>query len=314
MSDEPAIEVIDLSHRYGTIEALRGLTLDVRQGEIFALLGPNGSGKSTFFKVLSTLMPLQQGSIRVYSHDLASEPAAVRAALGVVFQSPSLDKKLRVEENLRCHARLYGLGEDILRDRIEKELERFGLRDRRRDFAETLSGGLQRRVELAQCLLHKPRILVLDEPSTGLDPAARIDLWKFLTSARDEGVTIVFTTHLLDEAERADRLAILHRGELAALDTPTALQESIGGDTITLRCEDPESLASAIRVQFEAESAIVDGALRLESTQAADLAPRLYDAFRDQIDELSLGKPTLEDVFIARTGHQFLATGQEGEV
>ncbi len=306
----PAIRISDLRHRYGDREALRGLSLEIAEGEIFALLGPNGSGKTTLFRLLSTLLPVQgtplpSGTIEVLGHNVTDEPAAVRAALGVVFQSPSLDKKLRVEENLRCYGRLYGLGGKELRGRIDTELTRFGVLDRRRDFVETLSGGLQRRVELAQTMLHRPRVLLLDEPSTGLDPAARSDLWRALSEAQGEGVTVVVTTHLLEEAERADRIGILHQGQLAAIDTPAALQASIGGDAITLRTDKPETLAKRIRDRFDCEVSLIDGALRIESADGSALAPQLYEAFRDQIEELTIGKPTLEDVFIARTGHRF---------
>ena len=301
----PAIRISDLRYRYGDREALCGLSLEIVEGEIFALLGPNGSGKTTLFRLLSTLMPIQSGSIEVGGHNVNSEPALVRAVLGVVFQSPSLDKKLRVEENLRCYGRLYGLGGKELHQRIHAELIRFGVADRRRDFVENLSGGLQRRVELAQTMLHHPRVLLLDEPSTGLDPAARSDLWRTLGEARDEGVTVVVTTHLLEEAERADRIGILHQGELAALDTPAALQASIGGDAITLRTADADALAQAIRDRFGCEASVIDGAVRIEGSDGPTLAPQLYEAFRNPIEELTIGKPTLEDVFIARTGHRF---------
>lgn len=307
MSDTPAISIRDVRHRYGEREALRGVSFDVAPGEVFTLLGPNGSGKTTLFKLLSTLSPLQSGSIAFFGHDVAREPAVVRSLLGVVFQSPALDKKLRVEENLWCHGRLYGLSGGELRERINAGLDRFAVADRRRDVVETLSGGLQRRVELAMCLMHRPRVLLLDEPSTGLDPGARADLWRALAEARDQGVTVVATTHLLEEAERADRIAIFHRGELAALDTPQALQASVGGDSITLRTAEPEKLATAIREALQTPTTALDGAVRVEANGATgpDLAARLYSQFRDQIDELSIGKPTLEDVFIARTGARF---------
>lgn len=312
MSD-PAIQITDVRHRYGDREALRGVSFEIERGEIFTLLGPNGSGKTTLFRLLSTLMLIESGSIRFLGHDVATEPAAVRSRLGVVFQSPSLDKKLRVEENLACHGKLYGLSGRTLRDRINEGLERFDVADRRRDYVESLSGGLARRVELAKCLMHQPEVLLLDEPSTGLDPGARADLWRALGEAQSDGVTIVATTHLLEEAERADRIGILHKGELAALDTPTALQASVGGDTITLRTTEPTKLAAAITDALSITAKALDGSVRLETsdTTGPDLAMELYGRFRDQIDELSIGKPTLEDVFIARTGSRFEWTEKE---
>lgn len=302
-----AIQITDVRHRYGDLDALRGVSFDVHEGEVFALLGPNGSGKTTLFKLLSTLMPVQSGSITFLGRDVATDPAAVRAGLGVVFQSPSLDKKLRVEENLVCHGKLYGLGGSELWSRIQEGLERFDLVDRRREFVEKLSGGLQRRVELAKCLMNRPRVLILDEPSTGLDPSARADLWRALGEARDSGMTIVATTHLLEEAERADRIAILHQGKLAALDTPGALQAEVGGDTITIRTADAERLSQAIGEALNVTATALDGSVRVEANDTAggDLAAQLYSRFRDDIDELSIGKPTLEDVFVARTGQRF---------
>ncbi len=303
----PAIEIAEVRHQYGEREALRGVSMSIQQGESFALLGPNGSGKTTLFKLLSTLMPLQSGSISFLGHDVSTSPAAVRSLLGVVFQSPSLDKKLRVEENLSCHGRLYGIGGADLKKRVNEGLERFGITDRRGDYVESLSGGLQRRVELAKCLMHRPKVLLLDEPSTGLDPAARADLWRALGEAKAAGVTVVATTHLLEEAEKADRIAILDEGRLAALDTPAALQAEVGGDTITLRTAEPTQLAEAISAALDVAATPLDGTVRVEASGAggADLAARLYGEFRDRIDELSIGKPTLEDVFVARTGKRF---------
>ena len=311
MPPEIAIAVSEVRHRYGETEALRGVSLEVYAGETLALLGPNGSGKTTLFKLLSTLMRIESGSITVHGADVATQGAAVRAMLGVVFQSPSLDPKLRIEENLRCHGSMYGLRGTELASRVDEELNRFGLIARRSDLVETLSGGLRRRVELAKCLLHRPRVLVLDEPSTGLDPAARADLWRYLDEARKEGVTSIVTTHLLEEAEKADRIAILCDGQLAALNTPAALQSSVGGDTITFRTADPVGLSNKIQDRFGAAAQIIDGAVRVEQDDQNGLALRVYDELRDQIDEMTLGKPTLEDVFVARTGRGFHA-GEEG--
>ncbi len=300
-----ALSITGLSHSYGERKAINNLSFDVAVGETFALLGPNGCGKTTLFRLLSTLMPLQAGRVHCFGQDLATNPAAVRSLLGVVFQSPSLDKKLRVEENLRHNGHLYGLSGKTLQGRIDEELERFRLVERRRDIVEELSGGLQRRAELAQCMLHKPKLLILDEPSTGLDPAARNDLWQRLGEAREEGVTLLVTTHLLEEAEHCDRLAIMNEGELAALDTPTALQASVGGDRITIRTETPRAMVKTVAERFQIEASVVDDLVRIETTSADELVPQLYAALRDEITELSVGKPTLEDVFLIRTGRSF---------
>ena len=306
MSNNPAIRIADLSHRYGDHQAIRALSLQIEQGEIFALLGPNGSGKTTLFRILSTLIPQQSGDVQIMGHDLRRNAAIIRAQLGVVFQAPSVDKKLTVRENLRHHGRLYGLRGDPLQARCDEMLDRLGLSDRSSDFVEKLSGGLRRRVELAQGMLHQPSLLLLDEPSTGLDPGARSDLWQYLHQVRDaDGVTVVLTTHLLEEAERADRIGIMHRGELAALDTPNALRESVGGDAITVECHDPQLLAEAITQKLGGNAVVVDGSVRLEQPDGHQWVPRLMETFGDQIDAITLGKPTLADVFIARTGHQF---------
>jgi ABC-2 type transport system ATP-binding protein len=307
MSSDSAIVVSHVSHRYGSRVAVDDLSLEVREGEIFVFLGPNGSGKTTLFRVLSTLIPLQDGSVSILDYNVQSELVAVRSALGVVFQSPSLDKKLTVAENLHHQGRLYGLPATDLKRRVEQMLTSLGVADRANDLVETLSGGMRRRVELAKGMLHRPRLLLLDEPSTGLDPGARADLWHYLRQVReDEGVTIVLTTHLLEEAERADRIAIMHHGKLAALDTPAALQASLGGDSITIRTERPAELAEQVRAKFQCEATEVDGTVRLEQPDGHQWISRLVEAFPDDIQSVTLGKPTLEDVFIDRTGHRFL--------
>jgi len=176
---------------------------------------------------------------------------------------------------------------------------------------EKLSGGLRRRVELATGMLHRPRLLLLDEPTTGLDPGARSDLWQYLEQIRDnDGVTVVLTTHLLEEAQRADRIAILHRGRLAALDSPTALQAAVGGDAITIRTSDSSGLATEITHRFNIGATVVDSSVRLEQPDGHEWIPRLVEAFPDRIESITLGKPTLEDVFIHFTGHKFWSDEQ----
>jgi ABC-2 type transport system ATP-binding protein len=295
-----------LGHSYGSRRALSGVTFEVRPAEIFGLLGPNGGGKTTLFKILSTSFPPTEGSARVFGHDVKSEAADVRRSIGVVFQNPSLDKKLTVLENLRYHGQLYGLTGKALDERVNELMTRMMVADRSSSRVETLSGGLARRVELAKGLLHRPRLLILDEPSVGLDPGARRDLWLYLQRLRDqEGVTILLTTHLIDEADHSDRVLILNEGHIVAMGTPEALKNEIGGDVITISSKEPEKLSAAIRGKFGVEPALVAGRLRVEREQGHSFVAAVVEAFSEMIDAVSLAKPTLEDVFIARTGHRF---------
>jgi ABC-2 type transport system ATP-binding protein len=305
-SPAPAIETRGLSHAYGSRAALVDLSLMISRGELFAVLGPNGGGKTTLFRLLSTLIPLQQGSASILGHDLASEAHRIRRAIGVVFQAPSLDRKLTVAENIRIQAALYGISGRELRSRMGELLAQFGLSDRANDLTERLSGGLRRRVELAKGLIHQPDVLLLDEPSTGLDPAARSDLWRYLKSLQAErGTTIVLTTHYLDEADGADRLAILSQGRLVALGAPDELRATVGGDSLTIESPEPAALADEIRQQFGLPAQLLGEAVRLEAAGGHQWVPRLMEAFPGRITAVRLGKPTLEDVFIARTGHRF---------
>jgi ABC-2 type transport system ATP-binding protein len=310
MNSTAAISVEELAHRYGDRAALAGVSFHVEPGEIFGLLGPNGGGKTTLFRVLSTLLPVQSGAVRILGHDLTALPALIRSEIGVTFQSPSLDRKLTVAENLKHQGHLYGLSGSGLRRRMQELLSRLGLSDRSHDRVESLSGGLARRVEIAKGLLHDPRVLLLDEPSTGLDPGARLDLWRYLRELRDEGrVTILVTTHLMEEAERCERLAILDRGRLVALGSPDALRNSIGGDCLTIQSPEPQALAPLIAERFRVQPQLIAGQLRIEIDRGHEFVGPLVDAFGPQIASIALGKPTLEDVFVQRTGHRFWESG-----
>lgn len=301
-----AVEVENLRRLYGNREALAGITFAVSRGEVFGLLGPNGGGKTTLFKILSTLMPATEGKVHVFGHDLVDEPHAVRKRLGVVFQHVSLDPKLRVIENLQHHGHLYGLQGKVLRNRARVVLDRLGLADRAHDLVETLSGGLQRRAELAKALLHRPDLLLLDEPSTGLDPGARRDFDNYLAYLRErDGVTIVLTTHFVEEAERCDRVGILHQGKLVALGAPDQLKESIGGDVVVIHPHDPEGLQTKMRERFGCEPTLVDGTLRVERPRGHEFVREVVEAFPGEVKSVTFGKPTLEDVFIRLTGHRF---------
>ncbi len=304
--DIPAVEVEHLRHVYGNREALAGVTFAVPRGEIFGLLGPNGSGKTTLFKILSTLMPATSGMARLFGHDLSRESHAVRRYLGVVFQRPSLDPKLTVIENLRHHGHLYGLRGGALRDRIQTMLDRLGLVDHARDLVEALSGGLQRRTELAKGLLHRPVLLLLDEPSTGLDPSARRDFNNYLDHVRrQDGVTILLTTHVMEEAERCDRVGILHQGKLVAIGAADAMKGSIGGDVVVVHAHNPEGLQRKLRERFGCEAALVDGTLRMERPRGHEFVREIVEAFPGEVTSVTFGRPTLEDVFVHLTGHRF---------
>jgi ABC-2 type transport system ATP-binding protein len=301
----PIVEIKSLSHSYGQRAALVDVSLQVNPGEIFGFLGPNGSGKTTLFRILSTLIAIPPGHVRMMEMDIATERDEVRRHIGVVFQSPSLDKQLTAEENLRHHGHLYGLHGRELRERIDQMLSRVGINDRRREIVGDFSGGMRRRVELAKGMLTTPKILLLDEPSTGLDPTARIDLWRYLRELQEQGVTILVTTHLMDEADRCSRLAIMDRGRLVACDTPQALKERIGGDVITLATREAKQVADLIQDRFQMKTEILDGVVRLERQRGHEFVPQLIEALPGLIDSVSLGKPTLEDVFIQVTGRVF---------
>ena len=292
--------VESLTHRYGKRTALDHVSFEVAKAEIFGLLGPNGGGKTTLFRILCTLMQPTGGRALMEGGPID------RHRIGVVFQSPSLDKKLTVLENLRHQGHLYGLHGQPLTVRMTELLRRFGLVDRADNLVEELSGGLRRRVELAKGLLHRPELLLLDEPSTGLDPLARRELGDYLDALRrNDGVTVLLTTHLMEEADRCDRLALLDRGRLVALDRPAALKERVGGDVISISAREPEQLREKIQKQFGVQATVVDHALRIERPRAHEFIPDLVEAFPGAIDSVIVGKPTLEDAFIHLTGHKF---------
>ena len=298
-----------LTHSYGTRNALDNLSFSVEPREIFGLLGPNGSGKTTLFRILSTLMTPTGGQARIAGFSVARDPAAIRARIGIVFQARSIDLKLTVRENLMHAGHLYGLRGRSLAARIEEVLDRVMLRDRAKDFVETLSGGMQRRVELAKGLLHSPSLLLLDEPSTGLDPGARRDLWQYLRTLRDEdGISVLVTTHLMEEAEHCDRLAILSAGKLVALGAPSELREQIGGVVVTLSTRsaaEADRLAQLLRARFQVQAAPLGANVRIEHVEGHRFATTAIEAFPDLIEGTRVQKPSLEDVFIQRTGHRF---------
>jgi ABC-2 type transport system ATP-binding protein len=333
MSEAPLVEVEGLSRAYGDRLALDGVSFGVEEGELFALLGPNGGGKTTLFKLLSTLLPPSAGTYRVDGIAPSGSLRDLRRRLGVVFQSPSLDRKLTVLENLLVHGAVLGLGGAPLRARAGELLDRMGVANRARDRMETLSGGLARRVEIAKALLHAPKVLLLDEPSTGLDPLARRSLRALLRELAGGGTTVLLTTHLFDEAEDANRIGLLDRGRLVALGAPADLKREVGGEVLVLATdsdEDAASLSADVATVLDSGIAATPapgvpatltsradvtspsrrvGALgatvRIEAPDAPALVPSLAASFAGRFRSLTLGAPSLEDVFVDRTGHPF---------
>jgi ABC-2 type transport system ATP-binding protein len=298
-----AVEVEDLRRSFGETTALDGVSLSVRRGELFGLLGPNGGGKTTLFRILSTVLPQTSGRARVMGFDVETQQDAARGAIGVVFQAPSLDKFLRVEENLRHQGHLYGLRGARLAARIDACLALTGIAEKRREKAGTLSGGQKRRVELAKGLLHEPGLLLLDEPTTGLDPAARHDLWDHLAKLRATGVTSLVTTHLLEEAERCDRIAILDRGKVVAEGTPAELRASIPGQVMSAvprSAADLDALRKAMEEKLRVTARVAGGAVHVEAPPTSGLLPDLGI----EVASVTVGQPTLEHVFLRATGRQ----------
>ena len=304
-----AIQAEGIHFAYGKRTALADVSFTVEPGTMHGFLGPNGSGKSTLFKILATILPLQQGDVRLVGLDLRTQVAAVRHRIGVVFQSPALDPKLSVRQNLVYGGHLYGLRGQELRRRIDALLVQTDIIDRQRDRVGDLSGGLKRRVELCKGLLPRPDIVLLDEPTTGLDPGARKDLWQFLRSQQD--LTVLVSTHLIDEAELLDQITILDRGRVVATGRPQELRESIGGEVLQIDCDDPAALGRDIQLRFGlgiepgTVPVVLDHSLRLQVENAHRLVADLVDAFGDRVRRLLLSHPSLEDVYIQKTGHRF---------
>ncbi len=298
-----AVRVRGLVKRYGEIEAVRGIDLDVVTGETFGFLGPNGAGKSTTIKMLCTLVDPTGGTAQVAGHDVATERDAVRRSIGLVFQEPTLDVYLTGERNLRFHAELYGVPKAELDARLEAVLQLVGLWDRRGDRVETYSGGMRRRLEIARGLLHSPRVLFLDEPTIGLDPQSRASIWRYLDQLRQqEDITIFVTTHYMDEAENCDRIAIINDGQIVALDTPDALKAAVGADRVTISTPDNEAAVAALQGRFGIDASVHQGAVVFAVADGERFVPRLFAELGLPIQSVTLARPTLDDVFMSFTG------------
>jgi ABC-2 type transport system ATP-binding protein len=306
MDDTPAVAVHGLVKRYGEVEAVRGIDLEVARGETFGFLGPNGAGKSTTINILCTLVAPTAGEARVVGLDAVRDRAAVRRRIGLVFQDPTLDGPMSGEQNLRFHQELYGVDRRRAPARREEVLRTVGLWERRADPVTTYSGGMRRRLEIARGLLHSPQVLFLDEPTIGLDPQTRSSIWAYLAELhRTEEITVFVTTHYMDEAEHCDRIAIMNEGRIVALDTPDALKAQVGADRVTITTDDDEAALRALYREFGLEGAVREGAVTVRVPDGAGFVPRLFarlGSYGVAIRSVTVTRPSLDDVFLAHTG------------
>lgn len=308
---EPAVEVEALTFRYGARTVLHNLSLRIPAGCCFGLLGPNGSGKTTLMRLLATLLSPIEGRLQVCGHDTTKTPEAVRRCLGVIFQQSALDDDLTVEENLRLHGAFYGLPGKALQQRIHELLIQFGLQDRCHEPVRRLSGGQQRRVDLIRGLLHRPQVLLLDEPTTGLDPLARHAFWQTLRQLRQtDRLTLIVATHLLEEAELCDEVALLDDGRLVVTGAPDALVQVLGNEVLWLETSEPETIAAFLQTHFNLEAWAIGAAVRVAAPDAHALLPRLYAMLGDRLRSATVRRPTLEDVFLVHTGHHLSASSE----
>jgi ABC-2 type transport system ATP-binding protein len=317
---DAAVQVTDLVKRYKgrPVDAVAGISFSVGRGEVFGLLGPNGAGKTTTVGVLTTRVLATSGSASVAGVDVLRDPVAARSRLSVVPQRPNLDRALTARQNLVFHAAYHGMGRADRNRRADELLEQLGLGDRGKDKVDDYSGGMAQRLLIARALMHAPQVVFLDEPSTGLDPQARLFVWDRIRDLRERGVTVVLTTHDMDEAaELTDRVAIMDHGRLLALDTPAALTRGLPGSaTLDIDVEradgdtDDEVLAAlgplAERVEPVADSGGLRARLYLSGDAAALVGPvaDVLTARRARLTGVRIGEPSLEDVFLSLTGRE----------
>ena len=299
------VRVENLVKRFGALAAVDGITFDVAPGEIFGLLGPNGAGKTTTINILCTLSKPTSGQATINGFNVVRQQSQVRQSIGLVFQDPSLDERLSGLQNLNFHALVYHIPASVRQKRIRQVLTMVELWDKRHDEVRTYSGGMKRRLEIARGLLHHPKVLFLDEPTLGLDPQTRNRIWEHILELRQrEGTTIFLTTHYMDEAEKADRIAIIDYGKLIAMDTPESLKRIVSKDIICLRTGDDDKAAEEIKTRYRIEAKHSSDGLTFEVASAEEFLPIFIKEFGTEILSVSLRRPSLDDVFLKLTGHE----------
>jgi len=299
------IQVEHLVKKFKDITAVNDVSFEVEEGEIFGFLGPNGAGKTTTINILCTLLKPTSGRATLNGFNVTTQQNQVRQSIGLVFQDPSLDDYISALENLRFHAFIYHVPPRLRQNRIEESLKMVELWERRHSIVKTYSGGMKRRLELARGLLHQPKVLFLDEPTLGLDPQTRNRLWEYILRLRQEKkMTIFMTTHYMDEAENADRIAIIDHGRIVALDTPAALKQQTGGDIIELKTANDELALAELKQRYQIEARHDGGGLSFEIANGDQFIPALVSGLSVRILSISLHRPTLDDVFLKLTGRQ----------
>jgi len=300
-SNHAVIDVSELGKDFGNFRAVDATDLEVHEGEIFGFLGPNGAGKSTTIHMLATLLKPTRGRAALAGYDIVTQPTGVRQSIGMVFQDPSLDDRLTAVENLQFHAMLYNVPRRVCEERTEQVLNIVGLADRRHSLVRTFSGGMKRRLEIARGLLHHPKVLFLDEPTVGLDPQTRNAIWEHVRDLRDQvGVTVFMTTHYMDEAENCDRIAIIDRGKIQALDTPAALRRLIGGDKVIVTGD--SALQPDIAARYGVAVQRVGPEFHFQVADGAEFVPRVVVDFNGRVRSIQVKQPSLDDVFLKLTG------------
>jgi len=310
-SDAPAIEAEHLVKRFGDFTAVNDISFTVPTGTVLGLLGPNGSGKTTTIRMMTTLSPPTSGTARVAGHDVLREPAQVRKAMGLTAQSATVDELLTGRENLRLIGDLYGLPKKAVKARADELLERFSLSDAATKVAKSYSGGMRRRLDLAASLVAAPPVLFLDEPTTGLDPRSRIELWDVLRDLVRDGTTLLLTTQYLDEADQlADRVIVIDHGRVIAEGTPLQLKDRSGAASLVITVSRADAVDEAVRVldgQIGELHVDRDARRLTASSEGVSALAEIAAAFTEagiELDDIGLQRPSLDDVFLHRTGHR----------
>jgi ABC-2 type transport system ATP-binding protein len=306
------LEVENISKKFGALTAVDGISFEVKEGEIFGFLGPNGAGKTTTINMLCTLLRPTGGNASINGYNVLSQQKEVRSSIGLVFQDPTLDEYLTGVQNLRFHAYAYNVPRNVREKRINELMELVGLSDRQKHKVRTYSGGMKRRLELARGLLHRPRVLFLDEPTLGLDPQTRRHIWEYIHTLRQqEKLTIFLTTHYMDEAENCDRIAIIDYGKIIALDTPDNHKDALGGDLVTLQAEDNEAALRELEERYKLSPQMQNGSISFCVQQGEKFLPSFVRGFKNRIISIGVHRPTLDDVFLRLTGRAIREQGAD---